>query len=66
MIKKFYYVKMDLTGDEKQDLQTISTYNIKEIKRNLRKYDKHNYGLVLADYPNRDQLYKDEIFVWII
>ena len=46
--------------------QTISNLNIEEVKKLLREYDKNKYSLVLADYPSRDQDYKNEIFLLII
>ena len=56
---------MNMSSQQK-NLQTIGTYNIKQIKKLLGVYNKDNYALVLADYHSRDQQYKDELFLWIV
>ncbi len=57
---------MEITGDEQKDLKTISQLNINQVKELLKEYNKDKYGLVLADYPTRDQQYKNEMFLWVV
>ena len=54
---------MDLSY--KQELKTVSQLNLEEIKYYLREYNKDKFNHVLADYPTRDQEYKDKLFVWL-
>ncbi len=57
---------MDITGNQEQDLIIISQLYIYQAKILLHKYNKAKYASFLADYPNRYQLYKNELFLWLI
>ena len=55
---------MDLTGNREEDLIIVSQLYIHQVKKLLT--NKAYLALLLADYLNRDQEYKNELFLWIV
>ena len=47
------------------DLEEVHNLSLEEVQELLSNYDKDTYAVVLADYPTRDQEYKDKLFVWL-